>query len=327
MTIETCIAVTRMLPSRGLRWSGHAINTGKRRLDQWVVRSRGVCSSKWSQSPRAQLTSGQFASVIPRTQLPSPSPPKLHQTPLLAARSPWRSQGLRNSSPLVVTAAIRFASSTPTASQTSVPETVAIPTDTFSATSFNDLSQLTSADLAAIPERIGYLKDLGLDYGWGPTAFIQFLLEHIHIYTGTPWWASILLTAVTVRLALFKPYVGAADASARLAKIQPITAPVRDKMMACQRTGDQQGMLLARQELKEIHKKADIKTYKAFVPLLQVFLGFGTFRLFRGMASLPVPGLETGGLLWLQDLTVPDPYYILPVVTSAAFYLLMRVRF
>ncbi len=227
---------------------------------------------------------------------------------------------------MVTAAAIRFASSTPTVSQTSGHETITIPTDDFTAASFNNISQLTTADIAAIPERIGYLKDLGLDYGWGPTAFIQFLLEHIHIYTGTPWWASILLTAVAIRMVLFKAYVGAADSSARLAKIQPITAPVRDKMMACQRAGDQQGMLLARQELKQIHKKADIKMYKAFVPMLQVPLGFGTFRLFRGMAYLPVPGLETGGLLWLQDLTVPDPYYILPVATCAAFYAVMRVR-
>lgn len=155
---------------------------------------------------------------------------------------------------------------------------------------------------------------------------METLLEHIHIYTGTPWWGSILLTALVVRLALFKPYLGAADVSARAASIQPITAPIREKMMAAQRAGDQQGMLLARQELLAMHKRAGIKMYKAFTPLFQVFLGFGTFRLFRGMASLPVPGLETGGLLWLKDLTVQDPYYILPLATAGAFYLVMRVR-
>ncbi len=189
-----------------------------------------------------------------------------------------------------------------------------------------DIYQISTSDLAAIPEQIGYLKSLGLDYGWGPTAFIETLLEHIHIYTGTPWWASIVLTAVAIRLALFKPYIAAANVSARLAAIQPITAPIRDKMMAARKAGNQQGMLLARQELMAVHKKADIQTYKAFVPLLQIFLGYGTFRLFRGMATLPVPGLETGGFLWLHDLTVADPFYILPVATAGAFYLVMRVR-
>ncbi len=226
----------------------------------------------------------------------------------------------------MATSAIRSASSTSGAPQSSGVETFTIPTDTFTTSPLDGISKITTSDLASIPERIGYLKDLGLDYGWGPTAFIETLLEHIHVYTGTPWWASILLTALAVRIALIKPYIAAADVSARAAAVQPITAPIREKMMAAQRAGDQQRMLMARQELIAIHKRAGIQMYKAFVPLVQVFLGFGTFRLFRGMATLPVPGLETGGLLWLKDLTVRDPYFILPVVTAGAFYLVMRVR-
>ena len=225
---------------------------------------------------------------------------------------------------MLARAGLRFASSTPGTSQLSNPESFPLPTDKLTTIPLDDF--LSTSELAAIPEQIGYLKILGLDYGWGPTAFIESLLEHIHIYTGTPWWASILLTAVAVRLALLKPYIAAADVSARLAAIQPVTTPIRNKMMAAQKAGDQQGMLLARQELIAIHKKANIQTYKAFVPLVQIFLGFGTFRLFRGMAALPVPGLETGGFLWLKDLTMSDPYFVLPVLTTGVFYMVMRVR-
>ena len=34
------------------------------------------------------------------------------------------------------------------------------------------------------------------------------------------------------------------------------------------------------------------------------------------MANLPVESLKTGGYLWFQDLTVFDPYFILPVICS-----------
>ncbi|KAI9871628.1 MAG: Mitochondrial inner membrane protein oxa1, partial [Pleopsidium flavum] len=247
---------------------------------------------------------------------------KAHPNPLLAHKSSWQIHSIRIRSPVFAASALRFASSTSEASQSS--GVVTVPTDTFATSSLDEISKITTSDLAAVPEHIGYLKNLGLDYGWGPTAFIETLLEHIHFYTGTPWWASILLTAVTVRIALLKPYIGAADVSARTAAIQPITSPIREKMMAAQRGGDQQGMLMARQELMLIHKRAGIQMYKAFVPLVQIFLGFGTFRLFRGMATLPVPGLETGGFLWLKDLTVPDPYLILPIVTAGAFYQVMK---
>ncbi|KAL1858941.1 hypothetical protein VTK73DRAFT_7737 [Phialemonium thermophilum] len=49
-------------------------------------------------------------------------------------------------------------------------------------------------------------------------------------------------------------------------------------------------------------------------------------RLFRGMAALPVPSLETGGALWFPDLTVPDPLFILPVASSVLLYLVMKMN-
>lgn len=61
--------------------------------------------------------------------------------------------------------------------------------------------------------------------------------------------------------------------------------------------------------------------------MVQIFTGFGTFILLRGMANLPVPGLEHGGLLWFHNLTVPDPFLILPLATSAVLHWVLRVRF
>lgn len=41
----------------------------------------------------------------------------------------------------------------------------------------------------------------------------------------------------------------------------------------------------------------------------------------REMANLPVESLKTGGLWWFTDLTVTDPYYLLPLLTSAGLFL------
>jgi YidC/Oxa1 family membrane protein insertase len=38
------------------------------------------------------------------------------------------------------------------------------------------------------------------------------------------------------------------------------------------------------------------------------------------MSNLPVPDMTNGGWLWFQDLTVGDPYYILPFASSAVVY-------
>ena len=169
-------------------------------------------------------------------------------------------------------------------------------------------------------EHLGFLKEMGLDYGWGTTAFVETVLEHVYIYLGTPWWASIGITVLLIRAILFKSFIDAADISARRQIIKPLEDPINARMKAAQATRDKLAMQDAWKERSVLYKNAGIVGWKSFVPLMQLPFGFGVFRLVRGMASLPVPGFDNGGFLWVYDLTVSDPYYILPLVTSWAYY-------
>jgi YidC/Oxa1 family membrane protein insertase len=190
------------------------------------------------------------------------------------------------------------------------------------------LDQLDGASLLDLPEQIGYLKSLGLSYGWGPTAGMQWLLEHIYIYTGIPWWGSIALTALAVRAALFRPALVASEQSAKFAELRqtPKFAETQRRAMEALRDPErrQEGMQL-RREMGFLQKQAGVKIWKSFVPLLQIPVGFGMFRLLRGMSGLPVPSMETGGFLWFTDLTVPDPYFLLPIASSGLMWWIMKV--
>lgn len=175
-----------------------------------------------------------------------------------------------------------------------------------------------------IPETIGYLKSLGLDFGWGPTACVEWTLEHIHVLLQTPWWASIGLTAIAFRVLLLKPYMDAADNAAKIAAVSPVTKPLQAKMTELSRSKDTAAMMAVRRDIQLIHQRAGIKMWKSFVPMGQMFIGYGTFVLLRAMAALPVPGLETGGVLWFQNLALPDPYFILPIATAGILHLVLR---
>lgn len=35
----------------------------------------------------------------------------------------------------------------------------------------------------------------------------------------------------------------------------------------------------------------------------------------RGMATLPLESFKYGGLWWFSDITMPDQFFILPIVT------------
>jgi YidC/Oxa1 family membrane protein insertase len=187
------------------------------------------------------------------------------------------------------------------------------------------LDDITSSVGPPVYEHLGFLKEMGLDYGWGPTAFMETLLEHVHIYAGTPWWASIAISMVVIRAALLKFYFDAADTSARNALISSYNTPINDRYKAAAVAQDAGAMREASAEMKELRAAAGIKLWKLWVPFIQIPIGFGTFRLMRGMAHLPVPGFDTGGLLWVHDLTLSDPTFVLPAVTSIFYYMTFKV--
>ncbi len=116
----------------------------------------------------------------------------------------------------------------------------------------------------------------------------------------------------------------AADNAAKIAQVSPITKPLQAKMTELSRAKDTQAMMGVRREIQLIHGRAGIKMWKSFVPMLQMFIGYGTFVLLRAMAKLPVPGLETGGVLWFQNLALPDPYFTLPIATAGVLHLVLR---
>lgn len=190
-----------------------------------------------------------------------------------------------------------------------------------------DLHEGLPEETLKVEERIGFLRELGLDYGWGPTSSVQWLLEHVYIYTGLPWWQCILLTGLTVRLALFKFGMDASDTGGRLAALKPVTDPLVKRMQQARAAGDRNKIMEASQERKLVMKSAGIKMSRTILPVLvQIPLGFGTFRLLRGMSSLPVPGFEDGGTLWFSDLSQRDPTFVLALASSGILYYTFRVR-
>lgn len=177
-----------------------------------------------------------------------------------------------------------------------------------------------------MPEQIGYLKAMGLEYGYGPTAVMEWAFEHVHIYSGGPWWLSIVLTMAAVRVAMFYPSKIAATESAKLAHIKPQLDPINQKMRDSSANGDRIGVVQARDQMSQMYLQAGISRRKLLLPMISPILGFGSFWILRAMAHLPVPALATGGVLWFPNLTIPDPYFLLPFATALTSHLLFKVK-
>lgn len=156
------------------------------------------------------------------------------------------------------------------------------------------------------------------------------MVEHLHFTAGMPWWASVLGVAVGLRVLLFKATLDASENSKIMAELKkdPRFDAAFTKMQDLTRSKDPNRMaqiMQARAEMSRIQKAAGVSMGKTFAPMLQIPIAFSMFRLMRGMTTLPVPGMETAGILWFTDFTVADPLYILPAISAISMYVSFKV--
>lgn len=165
---------------------------------------------------------------------------------------------------------------------------------------------------------------MGLDYGWGPTSVMQWSVEHIHIWGGFGWAASLIITAVLVRnVFLLYPHIRSLQFNQQAMKMK--ADPRYEQMQKLARTFATDPETLAGKQSAGLMRAALNKDYGIGGPgmlwgLAQVPFSFGLFRLVKGMVDLPIPSMETAGILWFTDLTVADPYFILPAISTLAMF-------
>lgn len=194
------------------------------------------------------------------------------------------------------------------------PTEPSVPVPDVDLSSVADL--ISAKDILAMPERLGYLHAIGLDYGWGPTSMMQWVLEHVHVWTGLGWGASLVLTVVAMRIVMVYPQIRAMRYNACVSKMRqdPLSKEALELMRQSMRENDseirQRGQALNRL----LQKQYGVKHSHILWSILPIPFAFGLFRLVSGMTSVPVPSMETGGFLWFQDLTATDPYFILPLL-------------
>lgn len=183
---------------------------------------------------------------------------------------------------------------------------------------FNDkeiVSNLTS-------DQLGYLDSIGLAQGFGPTALIEKLLEYTHVFTGLPWWGTIIATTLTVRFLMFPLYVKASANGAKMAKIKPRLDEIMNKL---KNADSPQEQVEATHERRHLLKTHDVHMSHQFFPMLQLPIAYGFFQGLRKMANYPVEGFSSQGFGWVQDLTQVDPYLGLQVISASVVLGMFRL--
>ena len=152
----------------------------------------------------------------------------------------------------------------------------------------------------------GYLTILAKPIFW--------LLEKIHGYVGNWGWSIILLT-ILIKLAFFPLSAASYKSMARMKEVQPRLMAMKE-----QYKGEPQKL---NQAMMEMYRKEKINPLGGCLPVviqIPVFISLYWVLL----SSVEMRGAPW--VLWIHDLSVPDPYYILPVIMAVSMFVQTKLN-
>ncbi|CAB4054964.1 yidC [Lepeophtheirus salmonis] len=165
------------------------------------------------------------------------------------------------------------------------------------------------------------LRSQGLA-GWSPPGILQWGMETFHVGIDIPWWGTILATTCILRVAVFPLVIFSQKNAARLNQCLPEMKHIQSRLSDARKRGDIIEVQKWSIELQKFMEERDVKPVKNFIPIIiQAPIFMSMFFALRGMANLPLDSMMIGGLGWFEDLTISDPYYVLPALVASTFYL------
>ena len=150
--------------------------------------------------------------------------------------------------------------------------------------------------------------DLVRDYGWFTILAkpLYWLLDKLHSMIGN-WGFAIVLLVVLLRIAFYGLNVSAYRSMAKMKAINPRITELRERM----KDKPQQ----MQQEMMRIYKEEKVNPLGGCLPIM-VQIPF-----FIALYSVLLSSVEMRGapwIGWIHDLSIKDPYYVLPLLMTAS---------
>jgi YidC/Oxa1 family membrane protein insertase len=157
--------------------------------------------------------------------------------------------------------------------------------------------------------------NLAVDYGFlGPLARGLFwVLENIHDWVGNWGWAIVICT-LFIKLAFYKLTAMSGRSMAKLRKLAPRMKALQERFK-----DDRQGLS---QAMMDLYKREKVNPASGCLPTL---FQMPFFFAFYWVLVESVELRQAPFMLWIDDLSKRDPFFILPLLMGAAMLFQMRL--
>jgi len=176
--------------------------------------------------------------------------------------------------------------------------------------------------LYAGPKSFNLLKAYGkglemlVDYGWfGVLAKPMFWLMQQFFYITRNYGIAIILLTIVVRILLFYPSLKSATAMEEMKALQPQMTALREKYKK-----DPQKL---NAEMMRLYKEHKVNPLGGCLPML---LQLPFFVALYNVLSVSIELRQASFIpFWIRDLSVHDPFYILPVLMGVSMVFTMKM--
>ncbi len=158
--------------------------------------------------------------------------------------------------------------------------------------------------------------DLVVDYGWlwWIAQPLFWLLIKIHGFVGN-WGVAIILLTVLVKGVFFKLSATSYRSMAKMRKVQPKMVEIRERY-----SDDKQKQS---QAMMELYRKEKVNPMGGCLPVL---VQMPVFISLYWVLMESVELRQAPFILWIKDLSVMDPYFVLPIIMGACMFFAQKLN-
>ncbi|WP_445775911.1 membrane protein insertase YidC [Shewanella sp.] len=166
--------------------------------------------------------------------------------------------------------------------------------------------------LSAISETLNLVVDYG--FLWWLAVPIHWLLMFYQSFVGN-WGMAIILITLTVRGLLYPLTKAQYSSMAKMRNLQPKLAEMKERF------GDDRQKM--GQAMMELYKKEKVNPMGGCLPiLLQMPIFIALYWVLLESYELR----HAPFMLWIDDLSVQDPYYVLPLLMGVSMWLMQKMQ-
>ena len=141
-----------------------------------------------------------------------------------------------------------------------------------------------------------------------------WLLDNIHDFVGN-WGVAIILLTVLIKLVFFKLSAMSYRSMANMRKVAPKMAEIKE------RYGDNREKL--GQEMMKLYKTEKINPLSGCLPIL---VQMPVFIALYWVLMESVELRQAPFFLWIEDLSIKDPLFILPLLMGASMFIQFKLN-